>query len=400
MGAGDRNIPVLKPGQDMVVPHEVQPRPDAIARKLYEDVQPAMVQIKTDTGTGSGFFAGKNNEIVASAHTVIGSKVQNIIGPDGKSYKAEIKALDDVNDLAILKLKDGGPVPEHKSLEFGSALTLIQDQKAYAFGFPKTFQSAYVSPGYIRHLTRPQRAILDSQPDLGQSLVARIKALDEAEQQDMLGYLQRPVVQSLNSMRAGFSGGPILDEHGKVVGVTSLIDRSRDNAYSTPAEYAAKLMAGNNKFSFTYQSTAAPWVENYKSNWQNNQLAAIGTTALGAVGTAGGIAVLRAAPKVGGLGLTVGSLALLGNDGAQYLASTDSRDSWKYGLASLADTATAGGGILTMIPRARPYGMAIAGVGVAGRVATEFIQNNWTLTATTRNDGTDRPPLDPSKYLR
>lgn len=401
MGAGDRNIPVLKSGQDLVVPHEIQPRPDDIARRLYDAAQPAMVQVKTDTGSGSGFFAGKNGEIVASAHTVIGTREQHVIAADGRRYKAEIKSIDDVNDVAILKIKDGTAVPAHKTLELGSALGLAQDQKAYGFGFPNPYRSAYVSPGYIRHLTSPQNAILDAQPDGGRRLIDNIAALGADDQADMINFLKRPVVQSRNNMRAGFAGGPILSEDGKVIGITSLVDTSSEQAYATPSEYAGLLMtAAKGKFNFKYESTAAPWVEQYKSDWRSNQVAAIGYTSLAGLGTAGTCAVVRYAPKLGGVGMSVASLTMLGNDGSNFLNSTDSTDKWKHGLASLADASTAGGAIMSTIPRVRPYGLALMAAGATGRVATEFIQNRWTLVETSRTDGTDRPPLDPTKYLR
>lgn len=401
MGAGDRNIPVLKSGQDLIVPHEVQPRPDDIARKLYEAAQPAMVQVKTDTGSGSGFFTGNNGEIVASAHTVIGSREQHVVGPDGRRYKAEIKAIDDVNDIAILKIKDGSPRPEHKTLELGTAIGLTQDQKAYAFGYPNPYRSAYVSPGYVRHLTTPQSAVLDAQPDGGRKMIDNIAAAAIDDQTDMLNFLKRPVVQTRNNLRSGFVGGPILSENGKVIGITSLVDSSSEQGYSTPPEYAGLLLANaKGKFSFKYETTAAPWAEQYKSDWRHNQVAAIGYTALGAVGAAGSCAVVRHAPKLGGAGMAIASLSMLGSDGSSFLDSTDSADSWKHGLASLADTSTAGGALLSMVPRARPYGLALMAVGATGRVATEFIQNRWTLVETTRTDGTNRPPLDPTKYLR
>lgn len=401
MGAGDRNIPVLKSGQDLIVPHEVQPRPDDIARKLYEAAQPAMVQVKTDTGSGSGFFAGRNGEIIASAHTVIGSREQHIVGADGRQYKAEIKAIDDVNDIAILKIKDGSPRPEHKTLELGTTTGLTQDQKTYTFGYPNPYRSAYVSPGYIRHLTTPQSAVFRAQADGGQRLIDNIAASSVEEQTDMLNFLKRPVVQSRSNLRSGFAGGPVLSEDGKVIGVTSLVDVSSEQGYATPPEYAGLLLAnGKAKFNFKYETTAAPWAEQYKSDWRHNQIAAVGYTALGAAGAAGSCAFVRYAPKLGGVGITVASLSMLGSDGSAFLDSTDSADKWKHGLASLADTGTAGGALLSMVPRARPYGLALMAAGATGRVATEFIQNRWTLVETTRTDGTDRPPLDPTKYLR
>jgi hypothetical protein len=168
MGAGDKNlnIPVVIPQLDMVPPNERQPLADETARKLYEDTRQAVVQIKTDRGSVTGFFAGNNGEIVTSARAVLGSTEQSIMGPDGKTYKAEISALDDVSDVAILKIKEGIVPPAFKGLSLDTGVGLKQDQKTYSFGFPSSYRSAYVAPGYFRNYTRPSEVVINHYPDL------------------------------------------------------------------------------------------------------------------------------------------------------------------------------------------------------------------------------------------
>lgn len=401
MGA---DIPVLKPGCEITAPHEPQPRADETARKLYADAQPALVKITTDRGGGTGFFAGKDGQILTNAHMVAGSRELHVTTSDGKRYKAEITAMDEVSDIAVMKIKDGSVKPQFKELQLGAAATLKPDQSTYAIGVPAEYNKAYVSPGYFRSLNSFSRVVLNTHPEYGQPLVDALKTLPDAERADLAAFLKHPILQVQQASVAGLLGGPLLDSSGKVVGIARVNDGVTESTYFSSAEAAKLLLAAEKKFDFKYAYHSTPWTENYLTMWQDNKLAATGCTlaagtAAGALGIGGALA-MRYIPRVTGLGIGVLGATMLTSDASEYLNSTDSRDSLKFGLASLADTSTTSGALLSMIPRARTYGMALVGVGLAGRLATEFIKNQWTLEETTRTDGSNRPPFDGHRYLR
>ncbi len=407
MGAGDRlsNIPVLKPGLDLIPPHEVQPAADETARKLYADVQPALVKVVTDLGTSTGFFVGKDGQIMTAANNVIATREQYVVGADGKRYKAEITAIDDISGLATLKIKDGSSLPPHRELKIGTAVGLQQDQPTYSFGFPNGYKSPYLSPGYFRNITRLTDVVTNNHPELMKRLIEGLDSSNPAERSDLVAFLKHPILQNQQFAVSGYSGGPLLDKNGNVVGIARLIDNSTNSTYFSSGEAAKFLLNDPNKvFAFKYGYQATPWAEKYMSSWNDDRLgASVYGLAAGATGGVIGYAGYKALsylPKAGGLCVGAVGASMLTSDASKYLSSTDSRDSLKYGLASLADSSTTGGAIMTLIPRARPYGMALIGAGLAGRLATEFIRNRWTLEETKRTDGTDRPPFDGHEYLR
>ncbi len=139
----------LKPGLEPQSSDKQQPEVDAVTRKLYEDVAPSMVKVKVDDGSGSGFAINCNGDIATDAHVVLGNQHITVITSDGKEHKAQMTALDDVNDLAIIHI-DGELPKDLKPLHLGTSKDLKADEAVWAFGHPDGWDPLYVAPGYFR----------------------------------------------------------------------------------------------------------------------------------------------------------------------------------------------------------------------------------------------------------
>src|SRR3954468_19013594 len=72
--------------------------------KLYEKVSPAVVQVSTDDGSGSGFLVTRFGHIATNYHVVRNSRYLAVQFPDGRKVKAVVAAANPHYDMAVLKV--------------------------------------------------------------------------------------------------------------------------------------------------------------------------------------------------------------------------------------------------------------------------------------------------------
>jgi hypothetical protein len=394
-------LPVLSIDRPLQVLPGLRPEADAAAKRLYDDAVPGVVQITTDSSTASGFFVDDTGRVITNAHVVQDKTEVLVLTPDGHSYRARIEKLDDINDLAVLKL-DGLKPNSYKHLPLGSSANLRADLPVYALGHPQGVRPTFISPGYFRSAGSEYDFQTRQNNNIAADLVKKKSELTPKETADLDAYLGRPLLHGRVHLQGGNSGGPLLDEQGKVVGVADWVERrDNSNAYFVPAEKVTELINGNeDKFAFSYGHSAEPWADLYK--WQWHSMPTVAAVETGIAGMSGlGLARLAAArPGFGAFGAVtlgvVGASALV-SDGEQFLASTNSRDRWKYGVAAASDLAMVGGAAARFVPAARPYSLIASGFGLLGRIGADFIPNRLVLTDIRRKNGEQRAPFDPDK---
>ena len=71
---------------------------------MYEDVNPSIVKIHTDSGSGSGFLVRTDGLLATNHHVVRNSRYVAAEFPNGRKVTADIVLLDAKNDVAILKV--------------------------------------------------------------------------------------------------------------------------------------------------------------------------------------------------------------------------------------------------------------------------------------------------------
>jgi S1-C subfamily serine protease len=83
------------------------------AGKIYALASPAVVSIRTDVGSGTGFLIDRDGTLVTNAH-VVGNADRVVVkfGPDGRSIDGEVKGSDPSSDLAVVKI-DSGSAPRY-----------------------------------------------------------------------------------------------------------------------------------------------------------------------------------------------------------------------------------------------------------------------------------------------
>ncbi|HEX5923203.1 MAG TPA: trypsin-like peptidase domain-containing protein [Baekduia sp.] len=167
------------------------------AGKIYAQASPAVVSIRTDVGSGTGFLIDRKGTLVTNAHVVgTASRVVVKFGPDGRSIDGEVKGSDASSDLAVVTIDPGSAPRNAKPLQFADSRQIRVGDTAIAignpFGLDRTATEGIVS-GIGRSIKAPNGFSIDE------------------------------VIQTDAPINPGNSGGPLLDETGRVMGINSQI---------------------------------------------------------------------------------------------------------------------------------------------------------------------------------
>jgi putative serine protease PepD len=167
------------------------------AGTIYAQASPAVVSIRTSTGTGTGFLISKDGTLVTNDHVVETAKsVQVKFGTDGRTISGEVKGVDPSSDLAVVHI-DASTIPGNVTpLQFADSRGVSVGDVAIAIGNPFGLDRT-VTEGIVSSLGRTLRA-----PN---------------------GFQIDDVIQTDAAINPGNSGGPLLDDGGKVIGVNSQI---------------------------------------------------------------------------------------------------------------------------------------------------------------------------------
>ncbi len=240
------------------------------ARKLYDQVADEIALVSTSpiaelrqpgvTGYGTGFFVNDGTEIVTNAHVATALPYLEIITNDGKRYPAKIEKLDDINDLALLKIIGKKPDEDHVLKIDNDTSDLKNGDEVTAFGYPKGFGNfdLFANPGrYREHGSMlgfiPGKDISQYSDLLAMKELAE-KINDKTYSQEVEDYLNGPRIRNSMAIFGGNSGGPAVDANGVLVGViANRVAGAR--ALMIPAEKVVELLqTPENKFDFEYES--------------------------------------------------------------------------------------------------------------------------------------------------
>lgn len=392
VGQSSDRIPVLRPDMPLHTNSKLQPEADETTRKLYQDVAPGVVKVETNKGRGTGFFVDQDGRVVTDAHVVQDSQDVEVRLGNGERYHARIEKLDDINDLAVLRLEGGKTPGGQNVLGLGTSDQLKPDQPIYALGNALGLDQVYISPGYFRDKETNRQFIQNLGDDETKDLKKALKRMTPLESKEALDVLNRPLIHGRVHIDHGNSGGPLVDAQGKVIGVSDLIEPEKKSlAYFTPVEKVRDLLNRKDpKFAFSYTHMGADWAEAYKRRWEKvPPLAALET---GFAGFAG-YTIASKLPRVTSGAMCYYGFSHLYSDYDHWRGSHDSKDSWKYGLSAVSDLAITAGGVAGLFAKTRTFGLLGMGVGLAAHLGTDFIPNRLVLTDIRRTAKNDyRPP--------
>jgi S1-C subfamily serine protease len=145
-------------------------------------------------GQGSGFVIDKEGHILTNYHVIADARQVEVTLHDRKKYKATIVGTDKSHDLAIVQIK----APNLQPMILGDSTNLQVGQKVYAIGNPF---------GLAGTLTR--------------GIVSSIRSVQEPD-----GLVIDEAIQTDAAINPGNSGGPLLNWHGEVIGINTMIASS------------------------------------------------------------------------------------------------------------------------------------------------------------------------------
>jgi S1-C subfamily serine protease len=162
----------------------------ATPASVYESARTSVVLIRTETAQGSGFVWRTQNYILTNWHVVNDTDTVTVEFYDGTRRPATVLGLDAYSDVAVLSIT--GVPDEAVPLELGNSSEIHIGQQVVAIGNPLGY-SGSLSSGVISQMNEK----IDLPP------------------------LIIPVLQLDVTIAPGSSGGPLLDLHGNVLGITN-----------------------------------------------------------------------------------------------------------------------------------------------------------------------------------
>jgi S1-C subfamily serine protease len=142
-------------------------------------------------GQGSGFIIDKAGHILTNYHVIADARQVEVTLHNRKKYRATIVGSDRSHDLAVIQIK----APDLSAMVMGDSKNLQVGQKVYAIGNPF---------GLSGTLTR--------------GIVSSIRSVQEPD-----GMMIDEAIQTDAAINPGNSGGPLLNFHGEVIGINTMI---------------------------------------------------------------------------------------------------------------------------------------------------------------------------------
>ncbi len=167
---------------------------------VYDQVNPAVVNIAIGSGQGSGFLYDQQGHIVTNNHVVAGGGDILVTFSDGSQSSARVVGTDPDSDLAVIRVEQFPANVIPVTLADSDALQV--GQLVIAIGNPFGLQGS-MTTGIVSALGR---------------------LLPANSSSNGASYSIPDVIQTDAAINPGNSGGPLLDVQGQVIGVNSAIE--------------------------------------------------------------------------------------------------------------------------------------------------------------------------------
>jgi putative serine protease PepD len=167
------------------------------AGQIYAQASPAVVSIRTQSGTGTGFLVDGQGTLVTNDHVVENNKTVSVkFGTDGRTISGSVRGVDPSSDLAVVHIDPSQAPANARPLQFADSRNVQVGDTVIAIGNPFGLDRT-ATEGIVSSLGRTLQA-----PN---------------------GFQIDDVIQTDAAINPGNSGGPLLDDGGKVIGVNSQI---------------------------------------------------------------------------------------------------------------------------------------------------------------------------------
>ena len=175
----------------------------------------------TAISSGSGFIVDESGYVLTNAHVVGITRQVTVKLHNGRILNGEVTDIDQVADLALVKLalKKGEKLP---AIEFGSSAKLRPGEWVIALGSPRTLSNTITS-GIVSSVHRPsfEIGLHREKPDM-------------------------EYIQTDAAITVGNSGGPLVNLDGKVIGINTMTLQP-GISFAIPSDFAKHFLKHANK---------------------------------------------------------------------------------------------------------------------------------------------------------
>ncbi len=183
---------------------------DLSTQQIVERSKSRTVSVESDVdgqlrGRGTGWVLDAKRGLIVTNHHVVNAGATFTVGLDGGKRPASIVGSAPCEDLSVLKVND---VAGLETMELGSQAELKQGDKVVAIGYPGNGAA------------KPELVVTDG-------IVSVVKSEFSAPAYEVPRFSN--IVQHDAAINPGNSGGPLLDAKGRLVGVNSAGDSSKEN---------------------------------------------------------------------------------------------------------------------------------------------------------------------------
>ncbi len=157
---------------------------------LVQNLSKSIVSVNSQMSKGTGVVLDKQGYIVTCNHVLSGCNTVRI-GQGDKTYEARIVGTDPYNDIALLKTEQGNFEP----MQLGDSEALSTGQFVIALANPFNRKQPTATTGIV---TNPDSSI-----------------------RGFRGTAMENVIATDAKLNPGFSGGPLVDAEGKLIGINT-----------------------------------------------------------------------------------------------------------------------------------------------------------------------------------
>jgi S1-C subfamily serine protease len=162
---------------------------EATVIRVARAMTPTVVSVVQEEGSGSGVIVDKSGVVLTNAHVVGNSRTVQVGLADGRTLQGQVLGRDPTVDVAVVRVNAQNlpiaPIGDSDKLEVG--------QSAIAIGNPLGLERT-VTAGVVSAVNRNPRGI----------------SLDG-------------LIQTDAAISPGNSGGPLVDSHGRVIGINTAV---------------------------------------------------------------------------------------------------------------------------------------------------------------------------------
>jgi S1-C subfamily serine protease len=235
--------PRLPPYDDRRAPASPEPRSgqllfnseglspeEAIGVAVYDHVNKSVVNVTTKStntvmmlvdvsseGSGSGSVLDKEGHILTNYHVVEDAQKIDIMLFDGNSYEAKPVGADPINDIAVIKID--APRDSLFPIKLGDSSEMKVGMRVFAIGNPFGLERT-MTTGIISSLNRTLQ-------------VTNNRSI-------------KSIIQIDAAVNPGNSGGPLLNSHGRLIGMnTAIASRNGQSAgvgFAIPSSLVARVV--------------------------------------------------------------------------------------------------------------------------------------------------------------